>query len=319
MVSVIIPCYNSFHLMGKCLEALESQTVKEFEVIIVDDCSKDDSYNKLLNYKKNSNLKISVLKTKKNSGPGEARNVGIRHSTGKIITFCDSDDWYEVNFIEEMKKKIDEYEADIVMCNYNQVFENKKILKMNYTKKFNEKSTIAEYLANSHDSLCLLAIKREIIEKVKIPKLFNGEDMASIPIIISNCKKISYTDKYLYNYYIRNDSSSNNINKDVFNSMIYVFELIKNRINKTYNDEIEFIGIKTILYAATLTGFKSKIENKQIIYEVNKFIRQYPNYYKNKYNKSLDIKKRIYIFFIKNKLYVLNRLYCKIHSKIING
>ena len=54
------------------------------------------------------------------------------------------------------------------------------------------------------------------------------------------------------------------ISKDIFNSMIYVFKLVENTLDKKYIDEIEFLGIKTILYAATLTGFKSKIENKKI-------------------------------------------------------
>ena len=60
LISVIIPCYNSFKDMGKCLDALENQTFKDFEVIIVNDCSKDDSEQRLHEYAQKSNLKMSI-------------------------------------------------------------------------------------------------------------------------------------------------------------------------------------------------------------------------------------------------------------------
>ena len=77
-ISVIIPCYNAEKYIKKCFEGLEKQTFREFDVIVVDDFSTDNSLNILYEIKQNSKLKIKVIKMKQNVGPGEARNVGIK-------------------------------------------------------------------------------------------------------------------------------------------------------------------------------------------------------------------------------------------------
>ena len=98
-ISVIIPCYNAEKYIKKCFEGLEKQTFREFDVIVVDDFSTDNSLNILYEIKQNSKLKIKVIKMKQNVGPGEARNVGIKASDSEYLAFCDSDDYYEENFL----------------------------------------------------------------------------------------------------------------------------------------------------------------------------------------------------------------------------
>ena len=105
--SVVIPVYNSYNLLEKCLETLEEQTYKDFEVVIVDDCSTDNSFEKLQNYSQDSKLNFHVFKNDKNSGPGETRNNGIRNATGEYVIFIDSDDYIETNSLELINKVIE--------------------------------------------------------------------------------------------------------------------------------------------------------------------------------------------------------------------
>lgn len=103
MFSVVIPCYNSFGLMARCLESLENQSDRDLEVVIVDDCSTDDSFEKLLSWQKTTPLKARVLRQKENRGPGAARNFGMDHCEGQYVTFLDADDFFEPDTLEALR------------------------------------------------------------------------------------------------------------------------------------------------------------------------------------------------------------------------
>ncbi len=103
-VSVIIPAYNAEKIIGKTLEALLNQTYKDYEVIVVDDGSKDRTADVVKKYMKKSK-KIKLV-TEKNAGPATARNNGAKHSKGEILLFTDSDCVPEKNWIEEMIRPI---------------------------------------------------------------------------------------------------------------------------------------------------------------------------------------------------------------------
>ena len=98
-ISVIIPCFNAEEYIVRCVEKLEEQTFKSFEVIIVDDCSNDNSVKLLEEVRDKSSADISIIKLEKNSGPGVARNVGIKNARGRYLAFCDIDDYYDPHFL----------------------------------------------------------------------------------------------------------------------------------------------------------------------------------------------------------------------------
>ena len=116
--------------MQRCLESLERQQYKNFEVIVVDDCSTDDSYNQLKMYAQNSELNMTVVSNEKNRGPGYSRNVGIKLAKGRWISFCDADDWYPDDRLEKVSKKINN--ADCILCNYTKVYLSGKEEAVNY-------------------------------------------------------------------------------------------------------------------------------------------------------------------------------------------
>jgi succinoglycan biosynthesis protein ExoO len=110
-VSIIIPTYNVEKYINKCIDSLLNQTEQNFEIIIIDDCSTD---NTLKVIKKYSDQRIKILKNKTNSGPSFSRNQGIAYASGKWIALLDSDDWYENNRLEKLTGLAEKLSADLI-------------------------------------------------------------------------------------------------------------------------------------------------------------------------------------------------------------
>ncbi len=103
-IGVIIPNYNSGIYIKKCLDSLLEQEYKVNEIIVVDDCSTDESTKIVKEYtKKNNN--IILLENEKNMGVSYSRNRGIENTKSEYIMFCDSDDWYEKQATKKMMEK----------------------------------------------------------------------------------------------------------------------------------------------------------------------------------------------------------------------
>lgn len=113
-VSVVIPVYNIAPHLRQCLDSVLGQTLKEIEVICVDDGSTDDSPAILRDYAaKDGRLRVI---TQTNAGPGVARNAGMEQASGEYLIFLDSDDWFEPNFLENMLYTAERYKADVTIC-----------------------------------------------------------------------------------------------------------------------------------------------------------------------------------------------------------
>ena len=117
-VSVIVPLYNVEKYVGECLDSILAQTFTNFEVIVVDDCSTDDSVKVVESYmpKFGGRLSISVLKKKSNGGGSIPRNRGLELSRGKYVFFLDSDDAITPTAFEELHKIAESFNADVVHC-----------------------------------------------------------------------------------------------------------------------------------------------------------------------------------------------------------
>ena len=123
LVSIITPVYNAEEFLEETILSVLNQTYKNWELILIDDCSKDDSY-KIIERYLGMDKRIKYLKNEKNSGPAVTRNNGINISKGKYIAFLDSDDlWYR----DKLKKQIDFMEMNNKnICHGNYEMINKK-------------------------------------------------------------------------------------------------------------------------------------------------------------------------------------------------
>ena len=311
-VSIVIACFNGWKYMGKCLESLENQVIKPDEIIIVDDYSTDDTYEQLKKYKYNSKLNIKLLRNDKNSGPGYSREVGIKTSSSKYVAFCDCDDWFELNFIKDIKEKILSDRFDFCVFDNYVVSGNRKYI-ANITrdlKNLSKKEMIALYSM----SLWRLVIRREILENIEYAHIYHAEDFVVAIQALNDSEKVTLIDKPYYNYFIRIDSVSTNPSRDTFYEFKVAYDILKDKICSKYREECEFLGIKTLCYGATLNAFKTGISINEIKSLVNEFNENYPNWYKNKYMHTEGKIKNIYYYFIDHELYGLAKVMAFFHG-----
>lgn len=232
-ISVIIPIYNVEKYLTKCLESVINQTYNNLEIILVDDGSTDNS-GKICDEFSRIDKRIKVIH-KNNGGLSDARNKGIESSTGKYISFIDSDDLVNRNMIEILRKNLLDFDADISICAFKKVTMDKKIdeevVKTNNTVVYNNLQAIRELLnsdekVTNHSWNKLYKIK--LFEKILFPKGKNFEDIATTYKLFEISKKIVYSDFVGYYYYQREFSITGNINLKSLYDDLYV-------INERYN------------------------------------------------------------------------------------
>lgn len=317
-IAVIIPNYNGFKYSKKCLKALENQTFKDFTVCIVDDCSTDSSYEQFKKYAQMTQMDMKIIRTDKNRGPGYARKLGLEKTQSKWVAFCDIDDYYDNNFLEEQLKNATDSQSDLVMCdhNYANTTDIKKANVMNWAKEVHpSKNTV---LAYAKMSLWRLLVKRSLFDGIIIPELYYGEDGPVVIQLILNSKKIYVDIQAHYNYYLRNGSASNSTNTKMIEDYLEAWRIIENKTKNKYWQECEYIGINMILYGLTLIMFKNKGNIEKIKTVIVEFEQKFPRWYKNKYLKHMDIKKLLYLSSIKFGLLNLNNIYAQLHRYLIN-
>lgn len=208
LFSILVPVFNVEKYLEACLCSLQHQSYEDFEVILVDDGSKDRSAEICNDYvKKDSRFRVIH---KDNEGLISARREGIKKARGQFCIFCDSDDFLNLDALLELSKIIFTENPDLILYEANQVSDEGKILPFFKNVlpygRINNKELIYDTLLLSYklNSLCLKAVKRTIIDihedYSSYYKCNFGEDiLQSIPLII-NAENIFYINKPLYNY-----------------------------------------------------------------------------------------------------------------------
>ena len=135
-VSIIIPVYNVEQYLRQCLDSVCNQTFKDIEIIVVNDCSPDNSLQIIKEYQQKDN-RIVLLDLKENIGLGFARNEGMKVAKGKYITFVDSDDWVTKDYVEVLYNTIEKYNYDVISPDFYE-YDNitQKISKSKHPKDF---------------------------------------------------------------------------------------------------------------------------------------------------------------------------------------
>lgn len=311
-LSIIIPVYNGYKYMLKCLDSLENQTIKPDEIIIGDDCSTDDTYEQLLKYKEKSSLNIVLFKNEKNGGPGYTRNVAKKMATSVYLAFCDADDWYELNFVETMRDcAVSECPDLIVFDNYTVIDGKQKVAGTTYNMIGRDKNVA---LALYPMSLCRFVASAAIVDTIDFPPLYNGEDGAVAPQIIAKSDKTVVIDQPFYNYLYRQDSASMRPSPKVYRGLLDAFDIVKDKLRDEYPSEVEFIGIKSVYYGAVLNAMKAKTSRCIICDFIDDFKLDFPNWNKNIYFQDYSFFKRAFVWSASYKFFLLLKPMTMVHS-----
>lgn len=305
-VSVIIPVYNVENYLRKCLDSLVNQTLKDIEIIVVNDGTTDNSQEIIDEYvKKYSKKVVSIIQ--ENGGQGTARNTGLLHAKGEYIGYVDSDDYVEENMYEELYKKAKEEDSDIVICGNNVVKENYDFLSKEEVDK--------EFLLGKMAVWNKIYKKNIIVDnKIQFRSKVWYEDLDFTMKVYFSSKKISYVDKPLYNYLLREGSTMNNNNIKRNLELIQAFDSLIDycKDKKIYNkvkDEIEFLCIYHMYIFAITRVLNTNNNYKAKIAIINKF-RDYinsnfPNFKQNKYLYLLPKRRKLIYKLINSKFYCI--------------
>ena len=295
-ISVIVPVYGVEKYIKKCIDSIISQTFNDFEIIIVNDGTLDNSINIVKESFNDERIKIF---NKENGGLASARNYGINVAKGEYLFFVDSDDYLEKNCLEEMYNKIIEDNVDMVICDYYKLYEDgvKEITK---TISHYEKSNSKVSVISMPGAVCKL-IKTSFFKKYNITFLEKHyfEDNAIMPFLCAVIPSFSYLEKPFYYYLQRTGSILNKKNydpkwEDIFDSIEYLYNKFKEyKILNDFYSELEYIYIEYLLHAPSLKFICYK-EGYKNIKKINNILKEkFPNWQKNKYYKKENIKYKI--------------------------
>ncbi len=322
-ISVIIPVYNVEKYLQKCLDSVVNQTLKELEIIIVNDGSTDSSLSIAEEFAKNDS-RIKVV-NKENGGVSSARNAGLRDVTGEYISFIDSDDWIDKTMYEKMYEAGQSEDTDIIVCNAMLYIENKKIFKnfcthKNIIKK-NNNSLI--FVSDNKKKLFLnmtvcwnklFKSKFYLENEFKFPEGYIYEEPPVLFIAHAKANKIIIVPESLYYYRQRAGSYLAQKTKkrfDVFNTYYLVLKALKTDYNY-YNN------------------YKDVYLNKMILGFFNHFMLIDKDYKKEFFEKACELTEKIekeeikflnfYAYFkfklFQNKMYRLSLLLTPIITRL---
>lgn len=277
LISVIIPIYNVEQYLPKCIESIINQTYKYLEIILVNDGSTDKCLEICERYRL-KDRRIKVI-NKKNGGLSDARNVGIDNSSGNYITFIDSDDYVDSDYVDVLYNTLISYNADMSIASHKVIY-SKKIIDKATGKKFcaHPKEVLDKILYDDGIDLSAWAklYKKILFNNIKFPKGRLFEDSATTYKLIDASKKIAVNSRSVYNYVIRNNSISNEKFSKKKMDLIISTKEMTDFIRKKY-PELEKGCDRRLMYAylSTLTQLsKSKEKNITLKVKIMDYIKQ---------------------------------------------
>lgn len=298
-LSIIVPVYN-MAAGGKleyCLESLVNQTIANYEIIAVDDCSTDNSLEILKQYEAKYPDKFKVIASPVNKKQGGAKNLGLEIAKGEWIGFIDSDDWITKDYYEKLLKKAEETGADMVGCDYHltdehsmkigQVVPNNKPEQAGILTKEKYQSLILD-----GGSLVVKIYRRGIIFDYpnRFPEGIFYEDNAISNSWMLRAKHFEYIQEPMYYYYQHNASTVHTITKKrcedrMEAARIMVEEARQFGFLDEYKDEIES-SFTTLFYVNTLFSYMMGVKKQEFSFIKamgEEMKKTFPDFRNNKY------------------------------------
>lgn len=316
-VSVIVPVYNVEKYLEKCLKSVVNQTLEDIEIILVNDGSTDGSMKIVNKYVKKYPKKIKLLE-QENQGVSDARNNGVKLATSKYIMFVDNDDFINKDMVEKMYNKISAEQADIVICGNNVVDEKGNLVDKTYPWKY-QNSKFNEQFVFSNMCVWNKIYTKDLIIKnnLKFRSRVWYEDLDYSFKAVAVAKKVCFLEENLYNYLLRNTSimHNNNIkkNSDLFLTFDEIIDYTKKKkIFEKYKDEIEFLCIQHMYLSAIVRVSIMNVDKRTKKQTIDKFVNyvetNFNDFNKNKYLKTLSLRKKIIFNLVKFRQFWLIKL-----------
>lgn len=261
----IIPVYNAENTIERCLESVRVQNYDNFEVIVMDDGSKDQSYEKCMKYQiEDSRFRIFQ---QENAGPSAARNQCLKYAKGNWICFVDSDDTIDSNYLMKLSRVIERDDPDAIFIGYRKITEKNiesktpKIVETDYYK------IIASLSRQDMFGYAWIKIlKKDCVEKINFVEGLNlFEDEVFTCQVLKKCRKIQIVENPLYNYYVDSvEALTKKIHQDYCKKCDTVFEAWKELVkDTTMGDNILKERAETLFNACKYYGLEKPVKVKE--------------------------------------------------------
>lgn len=263
-VSIIVPVYNVKEYLPRCLDSLISQTLKNIEIIAIDDGSTDGSSSVLDSYAKKDE-RVIVFHVE-NGGVSKARNIGLDKAKGKYVGFVDSDDFVESQMFEILLKVALETDSDFVQCKFDIVDDNStgcsSFLKKETTVIDNQKKIIELFFDGIIEaSVWNKLYNRSILSQIRFPIDWAfAEDFSLNVKVALKCRRIALINDVLYHYYSRGNSVSHEEISDRRLKGFSMYDFAKKQLKD--EDVIRIVSEKEI--SESLRFLDSSIGHKDV-------------------------------------------------------
>lgn len=280
LVSIIVPVYNVEKYIIRCIDSILKQTYRHIEVILIDDCGKDNSIDVARDYVANNpqqDISFSIVSHEENKGPSAARNTGILNSTGKYLYFLDSDDELDSNCILLLLNSIEKYQAEVAIGN-NTIISNINDV------RYIDSQLKAEFISDNNtifnsylDGLWYNVawnklIRRDFIisKNLMFEVGYIHEDELWGYLLAAQTSKLSIVKEYTYKYYINPGSimsKSSQYRMTQFIDIIHIMKIASFRLGVQNNPHVKRYFFYKIL---TIINSLDRIEalNKEIYQKV---------------------------------------------------
>ena len=289
-ISVIIPVYNTEDYLKECIESLVNQTLREIEILIVNDGSTDSSLEIMKEFK-NKYPNIIKIFDKVNGGQASARNYALPFAQGEYLGFVDSDDWVDSTMYEEMYEKAEKEDADIVICDMVDHFPDRTVCYP--SSRFENKFKVTP-------SACNKLFKRSLVKEDVFPVGLWYEDFEFTTMQLMKTDCISVIHKGLYHCHCREVSTMYNNNSEKNQDILVVLEHLVEYVEKNgwyekYKNVLEYLYIDHVLITSINRVQKQTNEKKKIVINNlrKEVLKKYNSFYKDDAFREMPKKRQI--------------------------
>lgn len=295
-ISVIVPVYNMEEYLDQCMESILSQTMTDFECLLIDDDSTDRSLEMCNQYAK-MDPRVKVVHNQ-HSGLGETRNVGLSHASGEYIAFIDSDDIIDIFMLQKMYEELESNGADIVECGFEKFYEDGKkseeVIPCDGTKELSGKELLLKFNDDNavlHFILCNKLFRKELFAGIRFPYGKLLEDEFVVYRIIYKAKKVILMEDCFYKYRQRKGSIINTCSFNRVESFIEFNDQRFEFFEKTHKEKAIYDTLLRV-YFVTVFYYYQDIYNLEGYEEyTRRLVEQARKYYKKYlHSKELSIK-----------------------------
>lgn len=309
-ISIIVPVYNVEKYIIKCLESVKRQSFDNFECLIIDDGSKDNSIELAEKYVKDDNR--FKIYHKENGGLSDARNYGINLSKGEYLFFLDSDDYIADTLLADAYQMAKKYDSDIVCFDMMYVYEDGRDNEISSGGDFE----VTSYQENKslifiNNSANNKLYKRTFLEDKRFIKGMWYEDLAVVPAWLARANNVSHVGKALYYYVQRSGSISHSADERIFD--IYkAIDMNKKALDLSDNDLSDLYFNDCLVMTTLRIREIADTKMRQEFYRKNiKLLEKgYPEWYESIKARNCSFKQKIVFFLLKHRMIsLLDKVY----------